>query len=85
LQVVQYLVEQCRVDMNTVNINGDTPLHIVCRYGKLPVVQYLETAGANIQALNINGHTPLHAARESGKLAVVRYLVEKWPILTQET
>ena len=53
-----------------------SPLHYACRHGRLTIVKYLISKGANIEAKNQIGQTPLHCAAR-GRTDVVKYLVSK--------
>ena len=44
--------------------------------GHLPVVQYLVTAGADVNHTTDDGPAPIHAARQEGHVGVVRILEE---------
>ncbi|OXU28879.1 hypothetical protein TSAR_009568 [Trichomalopsis sarcophagae] len=59
--VVRLLVQAgCRI--NSVNIRGDTALHIALQYHKLGIARYLIKAGADVQAKNFECETPLQMA-----------------------
>ena len=72
------LVEQALqngANLDATNHWGKTPLHLVCWYGHLDVVQYLLTShAANLEATDNNGWTPLIEACYEGHLTVVKYL-----------
>ena len=56
------------LDINAVNDNGDTALHVaVTGRGSPQIVRFLITRGANLQAKNKRGQTPLSAATASRK------------------
>jgi palmitoyltransferase ZDHHC13/17 len=81
LEMVQYLVETCRADINAVDTNGYTPLHNAARskYGRVPLVQYLvEQCGCVDvqQAVTKSGDTPLHSACTLDNVKIVEYLAE---------
>jgi ankyrin repeat protein len=53
-------------DINAVNDNGDTALHVaVTGRGEEPIVRFLIESGADLRALNKRGQTPLAAAEAS--------------------
>jgi ankyrin repeat protein len=79
LEMVQYLVETCRADMNAVDTNGYTPLDNAARskFGRVPLVQYLvEQCGVDVQAVTKSGDTPLHSACTFDNVKIVEYLAE---------
>lgn len=58
LAVVQYLVTQRLLDINTrETTTGDTPLHSAAKAGNLEIVKILVHYNADITARNSNGHT----------------------------
>jgi len=59
--------------------DGSTPLHCAVWKGHLPVVEFLLTAGADVNAENKNDHwgtTPLHAAAHANQRAIAAMLLE---------
>jgi|GEM_PF-6803509 len=56
---------------------GDSPLHLACGKGSLPVVKLLLEQGADINAKNKEGVTPLMMAAVKGYKDLVQYLLEK--------
>jgi ankyrin repeat protein len=50
-------------------------LHILAQDGVLPPLQFLLTAGSNVNARNIDGRTPLHNAAKSGHIDIARELI----------
>ena len=57
---------------------GDTPIHIACKNGHLPVVQYLiEQQKFDINIKGFQEKTPLHYACEKDHLPIVEYLISK--------
>ena len=61
------------------NKDQDTPLHLACKKGSLPIVQYLIEKGVDIEAKDIEELTPLHYACQNGHLPIVQYLMKKEP------
>jgi ankyrin repeat protein len=51
-------------DINAVNHNGDTALHIASAQGYIEVVRLLASQGADLNARNAKGLTPLGALLE---------------------
>lgn len=48
------------LDLNALDIRGDTSLHNASLYNCVDVLKFLINQGANIHALNNDGQTPLH-------------------------
>lgn len=60
----------------SVNDLGDTPLHVVVRWGDLEGVRQLVEAGIEVNRHGERGYTPLHLAAEAGHSEIVQYLLE---------
>ena len=56
------------VDVNVVDKDHETPLHIASSFGKLKIAQLLLTHGAKADAENVQGQTPLHIVCPEKKL-----------------
>lgn len=52
-------------DAGVQNAYGNTPLHVACLNGHLPICQELIVYNADIEASNYRGQTPLHVAAAS--------------------
>ena len=72
VDIVKYLVD-CGCNQNTVNKNGDSPLHMACR-SSLEVTKLLTNYDVNLK--NADGYTTLHIACESKKRDIALYLIE---------
>ena len=59
--VVKFLVEECKVDINSVchNIVDGTPLHMAYDIGEESTAQYLIEHGADQDALDKDGRKPI--------------------------
>jgi hypothetical protein len=64
LPIVQYLVEEQGLDIETVECHGLTSLHLAVKHGSLPVVEYLLRAGANLEAIDHPNGLPCIMPRE---------------------
>ena len=57
---------ECDLEMNAQNLNGDTPLHLACRWGFSSIVQLLLeriiTVGLSLKILNNRKLTPIECA-----------------------
>lgn len=63
------------VNVNSVDISGETPLFYVAYLGNLDMVKLLVEFKANVNISNHKGFTPLHEASCRGHSGVVEYLV----------
>ena len=72
---VRELVEQRGKAADAPDKHGYTALHFAAQRGHLTIVQYLLTAGADVNACQC-GCTALHRAAYTGNLAAVQMLVE---------
>lgn len=73
-QAVNILI-RAGADVARVNKQGNSPLHVHARYGRLPCVLALLQSGAAINALNVELESPLHLAVRFGHAGVVDALV----------
>ena len=68
-KVIDAILEKCHstglflgetpLGVNDTNIFGDTPLHLVCRWGDAEAVAALLAAGAEVNSIGEKGQTPL--------------------------
>ena len=63
--------------VSTADKDGETPLYIACKWGRLDMVQVLVGNGADLDKADNRGDTPLWIACALGHINVVRLLVEK--------
>jgi ankyrin repeat protein len=84
LEIVRELLRHRQIDVNAVDSNGDTPLHIASRNGCPEIVQELVRNGALVDAQNSDGQTPLHVVcayfshgREEQVVKTVRELLRQ--------
>lgn len=74
--VYRYLIEESRVNVESANIVGATPLMEACRHGQLEAARYLLANRAQVNCVNPQGDAAIVFAVESGNLDVVRLLIE---------
>ena len=79
LDVICYLIEECKCDPMCRRNDGWTPLHLACAEGNVNVVKYLITqCRCDPMCKANNGWTPLHSVCGiSGNLDVICYLIEE--------
>ena len=77
LEVVRYLVGNCKCTPNLQARNRVKALHLTCGVGDLHVVQYLTTEKhSEVSVRDAWDDTPVHDAASNGKLEVLEYLIE---------
>jgi hypothetical protein len=64
---------------NTINDDGQSPLHMGAGEGQLEIVRELLGFGADVGLLDNKGQTALHAATAAGSLSVVHLLLDRDP------
>ncbi len=80
LDKVQLITSTFGVNVNAVNLRGDTPLHMVAgkacsQFQSIRIVQLLLQRGAECRVRNQKGHTPLHAVCIGGNEEVAELLL----------
>jgi len=68
-----------RDSMTLPNKDGDLPIHLHCKYGRLPILCYLLEQDSNLVSIpnTRNGKQPIHFAAEYGHVELLHVLVEK--------
>lgn len=76
--VVKYLTEQMRVNINVQDVDGRIPLHLAAEKGWTGIMSYLidERAAKNIDYRDNEGKTPLHLSVIEGHESAVAYLLD---------
>ena len=64
-----------KLDVYSLDWDGDTLLHLACRWGDISAVELLLREGANIGAKDYLGWTALHAAEWSGHVLCANVLL----------
>lgn len=62
------------INLNTVDYDGRSPLHLACREGHVEVVEFLLLHGASIHIRDRQGHSPLFVALVEKRAQVVEML-----------
>jgi len=80
LHIVKFL-HQYGIDINILNGDGETPLHIACntdRNNSIEVVKFLleNNAGYSINQITLYGDTALHYACKNNQLEIVKLLID---------
>ena len=77
VDVVKYLVAECRASVNGVTSTNSTPLRAACYDGRMLIVRFLVESGADLEIANRHGHTSLMIACYRGHIPIVKYLLER--------
>ena len=77
LNVVEYLIEKQKVNIDSQNKDGLTPLIIASEKGILSIVKCHCEKGTNKESKDREGKTALHIACKTNKEQVVSYLFEQ--------
>lgn len=62
LACVQFLLETCEADVNSVTYSGCSPLHVASGRGDIAIVAYLVSMGANPELYTDEGDIALDLA-----------------------
>lgn len=83
-KVGQYLIEEQGISVNSVDLLGNTPLHIACENHNLKMMALLIEHGADVNAPNRVGDTPLmHSARRKRfNLNLYKLMMKAHPDIT---
>jgi len=73
---VKSLIKANPAIINSIDNKGFTPLHIAITKNQIKIVEYLITAGANVNIKNKNGLSPLFTALDRGKNKIAILLIE---------
>uniref|UniRef100_A0ACD5ZTR9 Uncharacterized protein n=1 Tax=Avena sativa TaxID=4498 RepID=A0ACD5ZTR9_AVESA len=77
LEIYRFLVEESRLDVNSVLKRGATPMYYATIVGNVQVMRYLVDHGSDPAIPDERGTTPLHNAAEEGHCEAVRLLLSK--------
>jgi len=62
-----------RVDLNSINSIGDTPLHIAAKNHNLQIFEHIYRFGGNLKLTNMEGKTPLDYLNEREKVVFSKF------------
>ncbi|CAN4093151.1 unnamed protein product [Withania somnifera] len=63
------------IDLNSIDSQGRTSLHIAAIHGHVEVIQFLVSVGSDTDMLDSEGWTPLHFAAHQGHVEAVGFLL----------
>lgn len=64
------------IDINEIDKNGRSPLHIACETGNNKIARFLILEEANLNIQDKEGYTPLHLALDNNNLEIIENLVD---------
>jgi ankyrin repeat protein len=65
------------VHVDSTDVEGDTPLHVMLWRGDIHAAKSLIEAGADLNAVGDMSETPLHVATRKGNLEIIALLLDK--------
>ncbi|KAL5702058.1 hypothetical protein ACHQM5_027324 [Ranunculus cassubicifolius] len=77
IDVCRYLLEELKLDVDTRDEDGETPLIHATRQGHVETAKYFISCGANTAARSDLGATALHHAAGTGCIELLQYLLSK--------
>ncbi len=81
-KVARVLVDSPKIDLNALNIQGESPLMLAALKGQLELADSMVKKGADV---NKTGWTPLHYAATTGQLQLIRLLIENHAYIDAES
>ncbi|XP_047948377.1 uncharacterized protein LOC125194283 [Salvia hispanica] len=76
-EVCKYLLEELKMDVNTQDEDGDTPLTHAARQGHTALAKYLVDHGADPSIPSALGTTALHHSAGTGDVELLKFLLSK--------
>ncbi|KAG6420159.1 hypothetical protein SASPL_116678 [Salvia splendens] len=76
-EVCKYLLEELKMDVNTQDEDGDTPLTHAARQGHTALAKYLVDHGADPSIPSALGTTALHHSAGTGDIELLKFLLSK--------
>lgn len=83
LEMLDYLLQDGKADINAIDINGETPSMLFAAHGHLEFLSRMVKHGADLQLTDKNGQNVLHRACEEDQVEIVAFLhYSGLPVLT---
>lgn len=76
-ELIKYLVEKVKLDVNARNLENQTALHLATYFANMPVVEYLIENGAQVDARDKNNALPLHIASAYSHISLLELFLSK--------
>ena len=77
LEVVKYLVNVMKLDINCTNARKNTPLHVAIEWGSVEVANFLLDKGCAIDVANDLGQTPFYLAVINRRVGLCQSLLNR--------
>lgn len=77
LESVQEILDKHSIDVNCLNSDHETPLHLSCALGYIDIVRFLMSCGANMYIRDSFNNAPIHRAVAKGHNSIVEFLINK--------
>jgi ankyrin repeat protein len=77
IEIIKYLVEQVKLNVNLKNVENQTALHLATYYGNKDVVEFLIASGAQVDVRDKNNALPLHIAAAYGHTSFLELFLSK--------
>lgn len=78
LAIMRFLIDECKVEVNSKDRHGQTSLLLALRWGHTEVIEFLlANDKVDLMAKDIDGQAPLHQAVNAGNMAAVKFLLGK--------
>lgn len=74
--VVEYLAKRIKVNLDSQDYSGKTPIMYAAIQGNLEIVNYLAEAGADLEILTTGGESLVMKAASTGSLNVLEWLIK---------
>ncbi len=81
-KVAKALVNAQKIDLNILNLTGESPLMLASLKGDLDLATQMVKKGADV---NKTGWTPLHYAASNGHVEVIKLLLENYAYIDAES
>ena len=76
IKVVEFLLGQDNIDINSRDKQGSTALHIAATYRNVMITQMLLEGNASVRIQDKQRQTPLHRAAQEGDSQIIRLMLE---------
>uniref|UniRef100_A0A6P7G625 Uncharacterized protein LOC114338107 n=1 Tax=Diabrotica virgifera virgifera TaxID=50390 RepID=A0A6P7G625_DIAVI len=74
LEVLRYLVEDCKMDVTVSDNNGNLPAHMAADSNKVEILRYLKSIKIELNQCNNKGETLVHRAAAANAVDVLNFL-----------